>query len=316
MKNWASWVSHQVDEPKVAVTLGKWARWTGRRIARGEAHGIRQPEETLTNSLLLDLCRELPDLRVKMTGRADEAVEGSDWEWWIEGESKWFGALVQAKRTTGDGRINFGYKPAPSKRNPHPEHQLDSLIATAEDLRIPPLYVLYNDTEAGLPLSTADCAQYPLLPSGSAGVTVLSGYAARWLWELNRNRPVSVQEVSRYAMPWSCLVSCPRTCRAGLWPWRNPHALRMGLGLDPTTPSGVDRAVDAAMAVGRLESMPYKQQFATTIAPTLANNGIHDNPPWYLPARPGNRDIKSGLEDAVDDETAARYVVALYRRPR
>jgi len=315
VRDWVSWLGVHIEDPEVAVALGKWARWVGRRIASGQQYGIRQPEETLTNSLLLDLRRALPDLNVQMTSRAAESVEGADWEWWIEGESKWFGALIQAKRTTRRGLIDFGYAPSKSVRNPNPAKQIDSLIKTARARGIPPLYVLYNDANDDAVLSSRECVQRSLLPKGSAGVTVLSAYTAQWLLKAGGDKPVPLKEVAKHAVPWSCLVSCPQSCRVGLLPSGGAETLRERLGLDPSIPSGVDRAIDAAMSVGRLASSPLQQQLSAVTATEITSTGIRDRPPEYIPAR-RDHDKSPGLRLSDRDDVAARYVVSLYRRPR
>ncbi|MEU2036690.1 DUF6615 family protein [Nocardia amamiensis] len=180
VKDWSSWVHHNVAAPSVTLRLGKWARWAGRRVAQGELYGVRQDEEALTSSLLLDLLRDLPDLRVRTLSHHEEATDGADWEWWIQGATRWFGALIQAKRLSPDGTYGFNYTTKPSKRNPKPQRQIDSLIETARWLNIPPLFVLYNDT--GNPrrqLSSPRCRQQKLLPAAASGVTVLDAFTAR-----------------------------------------------------------------------------------------------------------------------------------------
>ena len=42
-----------------------------------------------------------PNILVRTYTRWEESREsGADWAWWWEGETRWFGALVQAKRLT------------------------------------------------------------------------------------------------------------------------------------------------------------------------------------------------------------------------
>ncbi|MGM7644431.1 DUF6615 family protein [Nocardia sp. JW2] len=305
VRDWASWVRANVDEPDVVLRLGNWARWSGRRVADGERLGIRQPEETLTNSLLLDLRRDLPNLQVQMIGRADESTQGADWEWWIEGRTRWFGALIQAKRLSEAGTYSFNYKPEPSKRNPHPARQIDSLIATAKALDIPPLYVLYNNTANRQALSSRDCAQQDILPSGSSGVTVLSAHTAHSLLQIRGNKPVSLADVSDHAVPWSCLASCPAMCRFGRAPRATtgrPHVI-FGRG-------GASSAT--RLATQLMTSNLWAQFNSRTVAEPPMTVGIHAEPPYYLPSHDGPRfaDIHE-IDYPYGDPP--RYVVALYR---
>ncbi|MFD3427442.1 DUF6615 family protein [Nocardia fluminea] len=311
VRDWSSWIEANVAEPEVVLRLGHWARWVGRRIAAGERVGVRQPEETLTNSVLLDLCRELPNLRVRTVGRAEESTVGADWEWWIEGPRQWFGALIQAKRLSENGTYGFNYEPRPSKRNPTPGRQVDRLIKTAEGLRIPALYVLYNNTEQRRPLYATSCAQQQLFPSGSAGVTVLSAYTARWLLQLNGNRPVSLADVAGYAVPWSCLASCPRTCEFGRPSPIGKRQLRL-----PHQIPGADRAADASAVAIRLTRSSRRLQFrAQTVAEQSGGamlSGLHEEPPFYLPSIE-DPSITDASIDHQSHDTLPRRIVALYR---
>ncbi|MGK8487080.1 DUF6615 family protein [Nocardia asiatica] len=308
VKDWELWVRRNVGAPRVALQLGRRARWAGKRIAQGERFGVRQDEESLTSALLLDLMLGLPDLRVRTLSRAEETVEGADWQWWIEGATTWFGALIQAKRLSPNQTYGFDYRPKPSIRNPAPEMQIDSLIAKARSLKIPPLYVLYNDTSDPLgKLSSRRCRQHRLLPAGGAGITVLHATTAKWLLSLNGNKPVSVSDVAQYAVPWSCLAGCGRRCSFG----RYLGAAESG-GRGDGDSSDNDLSDEAAALVSRLITASRIQQFSRQAEPRYSLAiGVRDEPPWYVPRRddPPDRDIDWDLPL----DWISSYVVALYR---
>jgi len=116
----------------------------------GRRLGVEQQEETLTESLLLEIIRKSRTITVHTFSRTEEGRTGADWAWWWEGDRRWFGAIVQAKRLNQrTGQVDFGYRTRPSGSNPAPERHIDLLLEAARDLQLPPLYVLYNVDHIG-----------------------------------------------------------------------------------------------------------------------------------------------------------------------
>lgn len=79
---------------------------------------VAQPEETITESVLLELKESLPQLSIKTYTRLEENRDtGADWLWWWRGETAWFGGLVQAKKLKrkrgGTPHYEIGYRPKP-----------------------------------------------------------------------------------------------------------------------------------------------------------------------------------------------------------
>ena len=151
----------------------------------GRHLGVEQHEETLTESLLLELSRKSPTVAVHTYTRTEESRTGADWAWWWEGDRRWFGALVQAKRVDPrSGHFDFGYRPRPSPRNPEPERQIDLLLDAARDLELPPMYALYNGPDIAIDPRHWLCGEVPFDPA-AMGAAILPAAAAAWLLGLN-----------------------------------------------------------------------------------------------------------------------------------
>ena len=125
--------------------LLKESRNVHQRIIDGKRYGVTQYEEGITQSLLLEVTRNSPTATVVMYTHAEESHEtGADWAWWWEGEHRWFGALVQAKRLNAKQlTYDFAYRPRNSSVS-----QIDLLFQAAAQQQLPPLYVLYGGSVA------------------------------------------------------------------------------------------------------------------------------------------------------------------------
>lgn len=112
--------------------LDAQARAVALRMSDGRRLGVEQQEETITESLLLELARAQPRVKIRTFTRAEESrTTGADFAWWWEGEHQWFGALVQAKRLVPQGSdfgYDFGYRPRRTDARPTPERQIDLLL--------------------------------------------------------------------------------------------------------------------------------------------------------------------------------------------
>ncbi len=172
--------------------------WTADRMVSGELHGVAQHEETLTESNLLDIQLECPDVvAVHPTSHFEEAWTGADWSWVFHTQGESIGMLVQAKRPGSDG-IYDGLV-----HKVRGEFQVDLLIRTAEEDGIYPVYVLYNSFDG--------------CPDDQRGVAVVGAYSIREIVHVwaghppNRRRMLSWEFLADNTSPhpWWKLVDLP-----------------------------------------------------------------------------------------------------------
>jgi hypothetical protein len=181
------------------------AAWTYARLDAARSLAIPQQEETITETLLLDIATALPDLKVQAFTRAKESRNGADWqwEWWFQGR-QWFGLRVQAKRLKTLPKHGVGYDldyVVSARRNPR--RQVDLLVDEARADGVQAAYVLYNgpDLSHGY---TWSCRQLPPSPA-FFGVSLLPATVGRNLADA---QTLDLATVSARSRPWSCLVSC------------------------------------------------------------------------------------------------------------
>ncbi|QII03866.1 hypothetical protein BH92_27835 (plasmid) [Rhodococcoides fascians A21d2] len=268
---------------------------THHRIVAGEDAGIRQSEETITETVLLDLKIRLPNLRIATHTHMTESSSGADWEWWIEGDTRWFGMLVQAKKLHAINKpqtefgYGFGYPPYSAVG----DLQVDRLIDTAEnesELELAPVYVLYNGTDD--PTSQVHC---PLRVvdyyEGAGGITAMSAYTVRDLARKNvtprgLSRPdLPLAKASPHAIIWSCLATCGDACR-------------------PV--SDVDPARRAAATLDMLRTQSRRSNDNPNDNPP--ETPLHSRPPTYVP------DTVSGWGDGERPRSPiASHIGVLYR---
>lgn len=188
--------------------------WTWLRRARKEDHPIG--EETLTDLILLKL-KEIhsKDIKVFSKSKKVERQEGADWEWWLtNGVDKWLGFRLQAKRLSwkdaaGNPRYSYEelhYCPRPSKTQPNPTFQADTLIYQALNSTPPfiPLYCLYSnwDTKATTPANTRGS-------STSYGCSLMSAFVVPALRKSGKVK--DLKSVLSYSRPWHELLCSPTT---------------------------------------------------------------------------------------------------------
>ena len=138
--------------------------WRRRGVAKH--NGLRYNEETVTETLLLDLMINYPgDVRIIPFNKKNEARNGADWAWAFvscNGHSNQ-GMLVQAKRL-GDNDSNYHslYYKSRSKAAPPPLSQLNQLIKSAKHYQLPPVFAFYNhlDDDSRIPHVPCGCCGY------------------------------------------------------------------------------------------------------------------------------------------------------------
>jgi hypothetical protein len=203
----------------IGQALKAKAEWVNHRLTEAARLGTPYGEETITETLLLDLRLEL-GLRLAVTPYTkyqESRLTGADWEWWFcDGIGRrMYGMRVQAKKLKLLNHVpgyDFAYKPKKQRLR-----QVDRLIANARDAGLPAIYTLYNGPELDLDLFPWVCCTEP--PSTSVfGVSMISAAAARWLADLGQT---TLADVGGFSLPWSCCALCPRRLRSrawGLWP--------------------------------------------------------------------------------------------------
>jgi hypothetical protein len=83
----------------LCYSFQKIASWVWERIELAQTSGLAFSEETITETILLDLATRHPaKVKIKAFTKTEEGVNGSDWEWWIGQAGSWFGMRVQAKK--------------------------------------------------------------------------------------------------------------------------------------------------------------------------------------------------------------------------
>lgn len=283
------------------------------RMLDGHLHGVEQHEETLTESLLLELSRAMPSVTVRTYTRAEESREtGADWAWWWEGDRRWFGALVQAKRLDPTTQsYDFGYMPRPSRRQADPQRQIDLLMEAARDLDLPPLYVLYNGPGFRLDPGRWACDEIAFDES-AMGAAILPAAVAAWLLALSATDQDSVAGFSR---PLPCHV-CPQRCSnfaALSWYLRAPVPLAKSLLGFPDDVADSDLALRAASSyLAGLANARIRQFRAQPTSPELAvvRQGVRTTPPDYVLAA-----LTGDVDDVADPIDGAPARVVIMRRP-
>lgn len=300
----------------LALAMAVSAITTGERIDEGERVGVRQSEETVTESVLLDLAQAIPSLRIRTLTRAAETREGADWEWWIQGPGGWFHFLVQAKRihfNGSKGGYDLGYRPQAPKNRPRRPRQIDTLLQSARMLGAPAIYTLYNQVRAAAPYADPPCFCAPAIPSGIDGITALSALVARRLLPSDgviRAPMVPVSEVRRHAAPWSCLATC-----GGYW--QLPYWLPPRFG-PPGPPWSSDPALAARDFVLSLdlrdESAGRENQDWETPA-LFVDQGFREERGYYVPAREPEALDSTNLppHPLREIDAAPTFVAALYQ---
>ncbi|MBB3034687.1 DUF6615 family protein [Alteriqipengyuania lutimaris] len=122
------------------------ARMVWSKRAAAKAAGLSFNEETVTETLLLDLESEYPgSVQVVAFNKTQEAKTGADWLWsFVSADgNRSLTMLVQAKRLE-DAEENYPGIKRNIGRRPPPVRQIDQLIATATAQGVPALYAFYN----------------------------------------------------------------------------------------------------------------------------------------------------------------------------
>jgi hypothetical protein len=123
------------------------ARDVWEKIGEAKRLKLAFQEETITETLLLQLAKSFPGhIAVLPFSKTQEGRNGADWAWCVESadRSTSLTALVQAKRLNARETRYSGLGQRIGRKVGHNDLQIDRLIATAANYRIPPVYAFYN----------------------------------------------------------------------------------------------------------------------------------------------------------------------------
>lgn len=201
------------------------AVWVQRRLEQSHSLGAPLDEETLTQTLLLDL-RAMLGAQVQVsefTRAAESRATGADWEWWFCDSlgGRLFGMRVQAKKLkwirVGVAGYDFKYTPQSERKKAKPTRQVDRLLQAAARDHLPAVYALYNGAELDLSTFAWGCC---FAPNREAfGVALLAADAARNAADIGDG---SLASIGHLARPWSCCALCPTNLRVSAtlpyWP--------------------------------------------------------------------------------------------------
>lgn len=189
----------------VAQKLEDLSKHVWERIRDGHGLGIRQGEESLTDHLLLELCRaRLSEIKVIKTPKSSESKKGTDWEWWI-GSHKigWIRYAVQAKKLTIS---NLRYECLNRKVGSSGERQIDIFKKYATATKSVALYCFYNYSY----LSNKPYWQCTLpFDEPQLGCTVTPIAIVEKALAGRGNRTFKYFHSQPQTIPWRCLAKCP-----------------------------------------------------------------------------------------------------------
>jgi hypothetical protein len=193
--------------PALCETFKELAHATWTRLGASAATGLPWSEETNTETLLATLAERHPrHVRLRAFTRRDEALNGSDWEWWIGAPGAWFGMRVQAKRIhRTNGRFVGIHR---QRSRGHTSTQMNTLIARAAEDGLAPVYCFYVHSSTW-PSNAIWLAQSNTSPNRKlAGCLIAHASAVR------ATRSETLAKIGEVCVPWHYLV-CADSCGDG-----------------------------------------------------------------------------------------------------
>ena len=167
---------------------------------------VRLGEETITDLLMLDLNRQkLPSVRFIQTSRADEASQGTDFEWWVGAHGRgWFRFAIQAKKLHVQSARYRGLTYASKGKT-----QITRLEEYAKTNRAKPLYCLYNYSDQVDPSQHWHCCQRPFQIE-ELGCTITPSRNIQKAIDSQGMKNFGFIHSQPDTVPLRCLISCPK----------------------------------------------------------------------------------------------------------
>lgn len=178
------------------------AGWTWNRQNEALKLGLTLQEETLTEMLLSRMARDhgKHGLKVTMFNKAEEALNGADWEWIVKTGRCELGLRVQAKRLYHQGKsIDYG------GLNPNSK-QAANLIARAGTSI--PIYVFFNHAHGNNSRLLQGGGEAPYRGRSYWGCSIA---CAKRVQSSGSNKLSALKPLMR---PWHRLISSSGKCEA------------------------------------------------------------------------------------------------------
>jgi hypothetical protein len=185
----------------LCFTLAEMASRTWELLGRSQQARIAVSEETITDTILIDLQSRHPSevVTYKFSRQEEGQLSGADWEWWLNGGGNWLGIRIQAKKIDHNREY-----PGLSRPTPSGILQVDLLIQSSQKDGLYPLYCFYNFWGPPLPIVPWNC--FSFAPSLSAlGCTIAAATAIQPLATAKTNTLAAIAPIAR---PWNCLFCC------------------------------------------------------------------------------------------------------------
>ena len=145
-------------------------------------------EDSITDTLLLEMDRRTNRLVYKRYSRSEEGESGADWLWWFVSGNRGFPVLMQAKRLYPNGKYNALKR----KRAGKPD-QTDTLLNYACKNGWLPLFCFYNSC-------------HPKLDSPLWGCAVASAHSVNKLLSSCASKVNHIDKIGPESVPWMHLV--------------------------------------------------------------------------------------------------------------
>lgn len=222
------------------------AHWIWDR--RGVAKRLAFPfsEETVTETVLLDLAAELPGaIHIVPFTKPEEGKTGADWEWCLHDAAtgRYLRFLVQAKVLDDRDRV---YAHIDRYVGNTGVRQIDRLWATSVRRRVPALYAFYNHLDDPSRLPLHHCACHQCVGCWGASVAPLGAVYPR---VMGSPPDKTFDTLAQVSVAWRCLLCAG----AGGGPERDPIDGAIA-GLNRLAALARERSPDTP--VGDLPSMP------------------------------------------------------------
>jgi hypothetical protein len=208
------------------------AHWIWERRGTAKTLGFPFSEETITETILLDIATEAPkEIQVLPLNKKAEAHVGADWEWvfFNSAQNEFLRWLVQAKVLDNKDQQ---YAHIDRYVGNTGERQIDRLLYTAQHRQIPAMYAFYNHLNdiGRLPRSSCSCAQCHACwgCSIALGLSVAGNLPDK---SFDKLAPLSVPLVCALCPPASTSMqgqSAPRRAATALHTLATNHRHRFG----------------------------------------------------------------------------------------
>ncbi len=191
---------------QVALLACARTTWDRRRVAK--ARGLSFGEETITETVLMDLALAFPGhLTIVQFSKNQEAKRGADWAWAFRNAAgtQNLPMLVQAKLLDRRDHVYPEIARFVGKKRP-PIRQIDRLIATAGRNRWPALYAFYNhlDDPHRIPNHCATIPNAGLVMPESWGISIALAQDVRDALDPGNDQRFDTH--SQHSIPLHCLL--------------------------------------------------------------------------------------------------------------